>query len=76
MADRRKPPGDDQPPQVGKRPSNPSFLALLGLIWVVAGIVALVKMTAAWKIIPGIVFIGIGLLYLRGAAATVVRRSK
>ncbi|MGZ4104011.1 MAG: hypothetical protein ACXVQY_02285 [Actinomycetota bacterium] len=76
MADRRKPPETPRPPQVGKRPSNPGFLLVLGLVWIAAGILALVRLTAAWKLIPGIVFIGVGLLYVRGAAATIVRRSK
>jgi hypothetical protein len=45
-------------------------------MWIAVGIVALVVLTAGWKLIPGVVFIGIGLLYLRGALATVVRRDK
>ena len=45
-------------------------------MWVGAGVVALIALTASWKLVPGIVFIGIGLLYLRGAAATVVRRAE
>jgi len=44
-------------------------------MWIGAGVVALVSLTASWKLVPGIVFIGIGLLFLRGAAATVVRRA-
>jgi hypothetical protein len=63
-------------PQIGRRPSNPSFLALVGLMWVVAGVAALLKLRAGWKIAVGIVFIGIGLFYLRGAAMTVVRREE
>lgn len=77
MAQRRKPPGP--PPgtgQVGKRPSQPGFLLLLGVVWIGCGIYALVKLDATWRLIPGIVFIGIGLLFVRGAATTVVRRSK
>ncbi len=49
---------------------------LLGLVWIVCGIIALTSLHAGWKLIPGIVFMGIGLLFVRGAAATVVRRSK
>jgi len=44
-------------------------------MWIAAGIWALVSLTASWKLVPGIVFIGLGLLYLRGAAATVARRA-
>jgi hypothetical protein len=60
--------------QIGRRPSSPGFLLLLAAVWIGCGVVALVRLTATWKLVPGIVFIGIGLLFLRGAAATVVRR--
>jgi len=76
MAQRRKRPGPPPNPQVGKRPSQPGFLLLLAVLWIVAGIVELTRLHAGWKLIPGIVFIGIGLLFLRGAAQTVLRRSK
>lgn len=76
MAQRRKPPGPQGPGQVGKRPSQPGFLLLLGIMWIAAGIYALVGLHAGWKLVPGIVFIGIGLLFVRGAATTVLRRSK
>ena len=68
-----KPP---RPDQVGRRPSNPGFLLLLALVWIGCGVGALIALHASWKLVPGIVFIGIGLLYLRGAAATVVRRER
>jgi hypothetical protein len=77
VAQRRKPPGPPPGPgQVGKRPSQPGFLLLLGIVWIACGIFALAKLHASWRLIPGIVFIGIGLLFVRGAATTVVRRSK
>jgi hypothetical protein len=38
--------------------------------------VALFALTATWKYIPGVVFIGIGLFYLRGALATVARHEE
>jgi len=76
MPQRRKPPGPPPPSQVGKRPSQPGFLLLLGVVWIACGIYALAGLHATWRLIPGIVFIGIGLLFVRGAAATVVRRSK
>jgi hypothetical protein len=44
-------------------------------MWIAAGIMDLVALKASWKLIPGIVSIGIGLLFLRGAAATVARRA-
>jgi hypothetical protein len=45
-------------------------------MWIGSGVVALVALHASWRLVPGIVFVGIGLLFLRGAAATVVRRSE
>jgi hypothetical protein len=60
---------------VGRRPSSPGFLLLLGASWIACGIIAIVGMSASWRLIPGIVFIGIGALFLRAAATTVVRRN-
>ena len=62
------------PVQAGKRPSNPATLLVIALAWIGCGIFALVFLKAGWKLIPGVVFIGVGLLFLRGAAATVARR--
>ena len=61
--------------QVGRRPTPPAMLFAVAGMWIVAGIVALVALSASWKLVPGIVFIGIGLLYLRGALTTVARRN-
>ena len=71
-------PGADAgpPPQVGRRPSNPGLLVGIAAAWIVVGIVIMVTFDAGWKFIPGIVAIGVGLMFLRGAAATVVRRSQ
>jgi hypothetical protein len=63
-------------PQIGRRPSPPWFLALIALLWVVVGIVVWVRLDAAWKLIPTVVFIGIGAFYLRGALQTVVRHDE
>jgi hypothetical protein len=49
---------------------------VVALVWITCGVVALVVLHASWKLVPGIVFIGVGLLFLRGAAATVVRRDQ
>jgi hypothetical protein len=65
-----------QPFQVGRRPSNPLFLMLVGLLWVVAGIVALFALHAGWKFVPAIVFVGIGLFFVRSSSATVLRRDR
>jgi len=50
------------------------MLAIMGVLWVGAGVVAVTSLHASWHLVPGIVFMGIGVLFLRGAAATVVRR--
>jgi hypothetical protein len=86
MADRaRKPrkqsssakkPTEERAQQVGRRPSSPSLLFAIAAMWIVVGVVALVALSVSWKLIPGVVFIGIGLLYLRGALTTMVRRDK
>ena len=62
------------PPVVGKRPSNPTFLALVGLLWIAAAIGALLVLHRSWKLIPVVCFAGVGLLYLRGAAGAYLRR--
>lgn len=69
-----KRPEDQGPPLVGKRPSNPGFLAAIAVMWFVAAIAAVFIIHAAWKAIPVIVFAGIGFLYLRGAAGAYSRR--
>ncbi|MBV8983956.1 MAG: hypothetical protein JOZ68_09525 [Acidimicrobiia bacterium] len=69
----RAPEPDAQP---GKRPSNPAFLLLLALVWIACGVYAIAALSASWKFVPGIFFIGVGILFLRGAAQTVVRRSE
>ncbi|MBV9411648.1 MAG: hypothetical protein JO148_08630, partial [Acidimicrobiia bacterium] len=73
-ASKRLPLVPDSPVQPGKRPSNPAFLVLLALVWIAAGVYAIVALSASWKLIPGIFFIGVGILFLRGAAVTVRRR--
>ena len=67
---------DDRTPQVGRRPSSPAMLFAIAAMWIVVGVIALVVLSASWKLIPGVVFIGVGLLYLRGALATVARRGE
>lgn len=64
------------PPQVGRRPSNPAYLAVVGALWVAVGIIDIVRLKVGWRIAVGIVFIGIGLFFIRGAAMTVIRRDE
>ena len=51
------------------------FLVLLALVWIACGVYAIAALSASWKLIPGIFFIGVGILFLRGAAMTVIRRA-
>ena len=85
MSERRRKPQKRQPrevsredptPQVGRRPSPPALLFAIAGMWIAVGVIAFVVMSAAWKLVPAIVFIGIGLLYLRGAVTTVARRGE
>ncbi|MGH2717781.1 MAG: hypothetical protein ACRDJU_04280 [Actinomycetota bacterium] len=62
------------PPVVGKRPSNPGLLAAIAVMWFVAAVAVVFLIHEEWKIVPVIVFAGIGFLYLRGAAGAYSRR--
>ncbi|MCL5447035.1 MAG: hypothetical protein M1350_06495 [Actinobacteria bacterium] len=66
----------DTPGQVGRRPSRPSFLVVVAVLWIVAGGLTLLYLHATWKLIPAIVYFGFGALYLRAAVASVIRRQK
>jgi hypothetical protein len=48
----------------------------VSVCWLAAGVVELVVLQASWRFVPGIVFLGLGLLYLRAAALSVLRRSR
>ena len=48
---------------------------MLAVAWIACGVYALIALKASWKIVPGVFFIGLGVLFLRGAAVTVIRRS-
>jgi hypothetical protein len=43
-------------------------------MWIGCGVIALVALSAGWKLIPAIVFIGVGLFFLRGALTAAARR--
>jgi len=62
--------------QVGRRPSNPTFLAVIGLAWIICGIAAFFIFKQSWRIVVGVVFIGVGLYWLRGAFATITRHEE
>jgi len=48
---------------------------MVGVMWIAAGVIELFALNAGWRFVPAIVFVGIGLFFLRGAAVTVVRRT-
>jgi hypothetical protein len=74
----RRPPRFDveRPVEIGRRPSSPAFLLLVAIMWIAVGVIAIISLTASWRLVPGIVCIGVGLLFLRGAGATVIRRDR
>jgi hypothetical protein len=72
----RGPRPPDEPVQIGKRPSNPGFLTVVGIMWVGVGVIILLTMNWSWKLVPAILAWGIGFFFLRGAAKTVIRRDE
>jgi len=72
----RAKPRDDRLDQVGRRPSPPALLFAIAAAWIAAGVIAIVTLSASWRFVPGIVFTGFGLLYLRAALTTVARRGE
>ena len=73
----KRPPLDiDKPVTIGRRPSSPGFLAIVAVMWLAVGVVVILTMQSTWKLVPAIVAIGIGLMFLRGAGATVLRRER
>lgn len=69
--------GADKPlPQVGKRPSPPGFLLAIGLFWIAASIVMVFALHSSWKLVPVVVGLGVGMLYLRGGLTALARRAE
>ena len=67
----------DQPTgQVGRRPSSPVFLFAVAVAWIACGIAAFFLFSASWRIVVGVVFIGMGLYWLRAAMATIARHEE
>jgi hypothetical protein len=61
---------------IGRRPSSPGFLALVAVMWIAVGVIMFLTLSTGWKLIPAIVAFGIGVLFLRGAGSTVLRRER
>jgi len=60
--------------QVGRRPSSPTKLAVFAVVYVAVGIASFFVLKGTLGIVIGIVFIGIGLLWTRGAATALLRQ--
>jgi len=45
-------------------------------MWLAVGVVMFLTLSTGWRLIPSIVAVGIGLMFLRGAGATVARRER
>ncbi len=72
----QKPDPDRPLGQVGRRPSSPGKLALFGVVYLAAGIAAFFVLKGTLKIVFGVVFIGMSLLWFRGAATAYVRQQR
>lgn len=74
---RRRGPQDGKPPvTIGRRPSSAGFLAMVAVMWMAVGVVLFLTLTTGWRLIPAILAFGIGVLFLRGAGSTVLRRER
>lgn len=62
--------------QVGKRPSSPIKLFVFFVVYFACGIIAFVGLHGGLHIFLGIVFVGISLFWLRGAATAVARQQQ
>ena len=60
--------------QVGRRPSSPTKLTVFAVVYIVAGVGSFFVLKGTLGVIIGIVFIGIGLLWARGAATAMLRQ--
>jgi Flp pilus assembly protein TadB len=72
----RRGPDLDKPVAIGRRPSSPGFLAVVAVMWMAVAVVLFLTLNSSWKLVPVIVAFGIGVLFLRGAGATVLRRER
>ena len=59
--------------QVGRRPSSPAKLLVFTVMYIGCGIASFFVLKSPLSVILGVVFIGVGLLWFRGAATTLLR---
>ena len=62
--------------QVGRLPSSPQKLLLFSVVYLVCGVMSFFAIKGTLGVILGIVLIGIGLLWFRGAATAQLRLQK
>jgi hypothetical protein len=60
--------------QVGRRPSSPAKLLTFAIVYVVCGVLSFFVIGKTLRVILGVVMIGIGLLWFRGAATAQLRQ--
>ena len=57
-----------------RKPSPVWFLALVGVLWVAAGLMVAVRVEGSWRIAPAMILAFVGLAYLRAAVRELIRR--
>jgi hypothetical protein len=67
---------DAPPGQVGRRPSSPAKLLAFAVVYFACGVIAFIVLKGNLRVILGVVFIGLSLLWVRGAATAAVRRER
>jgi hypothetical protein len=73
---KRNPLDPDKPVVIGRRPSSPRFLLVVAIMWLAVGIVVLFTLKTGWRLIPAILALGIGGMFLRGALTTILRHER
>lgn len=71
-----KPDRDRPLGQVGRRPSSPTKLLVFSIVYVACGVLSFFALKGTFGVVIGVVFIGIGLLWLRGAATAKLRQQQ
>ncbi|MEX6430088.1 MAG: hypothetical protein ACYCWN_06290 [Ferrimicrobium sp.] len=72
----RPKPVDQSSYRVGRRDTAPLLLVALAVLWIAVAAVCEAALHASWRLIPSMVALGIGLLYLRGAGGAYLRRMR
>ncbi|MHB8465149.1 MAG: hypothetical protein ACYDH6_01510 [Acidimicrobiales bacterium] len=60
--------------QVGRRPSSPTMLAVYAGVYIVCGVASFVFLSGSLGVVVGVVMIGVGLLWARGASTAYLRQ--